>query len=179
MALTNLEIEEKVKAKFGDSVKQFTEPWGMLTFEVDRDRAIELLQFLRDEPVLNFNFLTTMSAIHYPDNEIERQFVMVYHLHNWIDNVRIRFKTYLNGENPEIETATTVFDCANWMERQEYDFFGVIFTGHPDLKRILNMDELISFPLRKEFPMEDRWRTDKDDRFFGREPYNKDEIAQN
>ncbi len=174
MALTNEIIKQKVEEKFGETVKNFTEPADMLTFEVDRAKAIELLQFMRDDETLNFNFLTTLCAVHYPDNEIESQFVVVYHLHNWMDNVRVRFKTFLNGENPEVESATKVFLTANWMERETYDFYGVIFTGHPDLRRILNMDEMVSFPMRKEFPMEDGGRTDKDDRYFGRLPMNGD-----
>jgi NADH-quinone oxidoreductase subunit C len=170
MAITNQEIQERIAAKFGESVKDFTESYAMLTFEVDRDKAIELMQFLRDDETLRFNFLTTASAVHFPDNEIERQFSMVYHMHNWVDNVRVRFKAFLNGENPEIETSTRLFNCANWMEREAYDFYGITFTGHPDLKRILNMDEMVSFPMRKEFPLEDQGRTDKDDRYFGRIP---------
>ena len=170
MAIENITIQEVITAKFGDAVRDFTESYGMLTFEVDRDKAIELMQFLRDDETLRFNFLTTAGAVHFPDNEIERQFSMVYHMHNWLDNVRVRFKTFLNGANPEIETATRLFNCANWMEREAYDFYGIIFTGHPDLKRILNMDEMVSFPMRKEFPLEDQGRTDKDDRYFGRIP---------
>jgi len=173
MSLTNEIIKQKVEEKFGESVKAFTEDaYGMFTFEVDRAKAIDLMQFLRDDETLRFNFLTTMCGVHYPDNEIERQFAVVYHMHNWLDNVRIRFKTFLNGENPEIATATTVFLTANWMEREAYDFYGIIFNGHPDLRRILNMDEMVSFPMRKEFPLEDGGRTDKDDRYFGREPVN-------
>ena len=89
-------------------------------------------------------------------------------MHNWVENVRIRVTTYLNAENPEVNTITDLFLCANWMERETWDFYGIVFTGHPQLKRILNMDEMVSFPMRKEFPMEDSGRTDKDDRFFGR-----------
>lgn len=171
MSLTNEIIKQKVEEKFGESVKAFTEEsFGLLTFEVDRNKVIDLMQFLRDDETLRFNFLTTMCGVHYPDNEIESQIAVVYHMHNWLDNVRIRFKTYLNGENPEVATATTVFLTANWMEREAYDFYGIIFTGHPDLRRILNMDEMVSFPMRKEFPLEDGSRTDKDDRYFGREP---------
>jgi NADH-quinone oxidoreductase subunit C len=165
-------IKEKLAAKFGDSVCNFTEPYGFTTFEVDRNKAIELLQFMRDDETLRFNFLTTVCVVHYPDNAVESQFAVVYHVHNWVDNVRVRFKAFLNGENPEIETATKVFLTANWMERECYDFYGVIFTGHPDLRRILNMDEMVSFPMRKEFPLEDQGRTDKDDRYFGRIPGN-------
>lgn len=168
MALDNTTVQQRIAEKFGDAVKDFTEPYGMLTFEVEPGKVIELMQFLRDDDTLRFNFLTTMCGIHYPDNEVDRQFSVVYQMHNWVDNVRVRFKAYLNGENPVIDTATRLFNCANWMEREAYDFYGISFTGHPDLKRILNMDEMVSFPMRKEFPMEDQGRTDKDDRYFGR-----------
>jgi NADH-quinone oxidoreductase subunit C len=173
MALENSVLQEAVEAKFGTAVTGFNEPWGMLTFEVEPGKVIELMRFLKEDETLNFNFLTTLCAVHYPNNEADRQIEMVYQMHNWFNNTRIRFKAYLNGDAPEIETATTLFLCANWMEREAYDFYGVIFTGHPDLKRILNMDEMVSFPMRKEFPMEDGSRTDKDDRYFGREPQNK------
>ena len=81
MALTNQEIQEKVTAKFGEAVASFTEPYDMLTFEVSRDKAIELMQFLRDDETLRFNFLTTLGGIHFPDNEVERQFVVLYQTH--------------------------------------------------------------------------------------------------
>ena len=89
-------------------------------------------------------------------------------MHNWYDNKRIKIKAFINGEKPEIKTISNIFLSSNWMERETFDFYGVNFIGHPQLKRILNMDEMISFPMRKEFPMEDSGRTDKDDRFFGR-----------
>ena len=95
----------------------------------------------------------------------------MYHLHNWYENKRIRIKTFLNA-TPEIKTISNIFSSSNWMERETYDFYGINFVGHPQLKRILNMDEMISFPMRKEFPMEDSGRTDKDDRFFGRTTTN-------
>ena len=89
-------------------------------------------------------------------------------MHNWLDNVRIRIKSYIAAPYPEIDTVSNLFASANWQERETYDFFGIVFKGHPQLKRILNMDEMVSFPMRKEFPLEDGGRTDKDDRFFGR-----------
>jgi len=165
-------IQEQLSAKFAEAVKDFTEPYGFLTFEVDRNKLVDVMQYLRDNETMRFNFLTTLCGVHYPDNEVERQFAVVYHMHNWIDNVRIRIKVFLNGQNPEVETATSLFESANWQERETYDFYGIIFTGHPDLKRILNMDEMVSFPMRKEFPLEDADRTDKDDRYFGRIPQN-------
>ncbi len=93
---------------------------------------------------------------------------MVYHLHSLTNNIRLRFKVFTNIETPDIFTATQLYSCANWMERETYDFFGVNFIGHPNLKRILNVDEMDYFPMRKEYPMEDQTRVDKDDEMFGR-----------
>lgn len=170
MALDTTTVQEKLTEKFGESVTAFSTEFGMFHFEAARDKNVEIVQYLRDS--LGFNFLTDVCGVHFPDNEIEKQFAVVYHLHNWAENVRVRFKVFLNGENPEVESLSSLFNSANWQERETYDFYGIIFTGHPDLKRILNMDEMVSFPMRKEFPMEDANRTDKDDRYFGRIPQN-------
>ena len=168
MALENFEIQEKLTATFGESVFNFTQEKSIFSLEVASDKITAVLLFLKNDEILRFNFLTDLCGIHYPDNDDNHQFTVVYHLHNWIDNVRIKIKTYLPGSNPKIKTVSNIFLCANWMERETYDFYGINFVGHPQLKRILNMDEMISFPMRKEFPMEDGGRTDKDDRFFGR-----------
>lgn len=167
MGLTNERIKERLVEKFGESVTGFSEPFGMLTFEVPKEMNLKLLQFLNDDPELKFRFLTDLQAVHYPQDK-GRELAVVYHLHNFTDNVRIRFKIFTDIENPDVFTATRLFECANWMERETYDFFGVNFVGHPNLKRILNVDEMDYFPMRKEFPMEDQTRIDKDDEMFGR-----------
>lgn len=168
MAVENNQIQDKLTAAFGDSVFHFNQENDIFSFEADADKITAVILFLKNDETLRFHFLTDLCAIHYPDNETERQFAVAYHLHNWYDNKRIRVKAFLNGETPEIKTISTIFLSANWMERETYDFYGINFKGHTQLKRILNMDEMISFPMRKEFPMEDSGRTDKDDRFFGR-----------
>ena len=168
MALDTTQIQDKLVATFGESVFNFTQEKSIFSLEVASDKITAVLLFLKNDETLRFNFLTDLCGIHYPENDENHQFTVVYHLHNWIDNVRIKIKTYISGTNPEIKTVSNVFLCANWMERETYDFYGINFIGHPQLKRILNMDEMISFPMRKEFPMEDGGRTDKDDRFFGR-----------
>lgn len=168
MALENQVIENALISKFGSSVGEFAQIHDILTFEADANSIISIMQFLKEDDVLRFNFLTDLCGMHFPDADENRQFAVVYHMHNWIDNVRVRIKCYLNGQNPEIDSVTSLFLGANWQERETYDFYGIIFQGHPQLKRILNMDEMVSFPMRKEFPMEDGGRTDKDDRFFGR-----------
>lgn len=167
MSLTNERIKERLIEKFGDQVSNITEPYGMLTFEVPNEMNLKVMQFLYDEEELNFRFLTDLQAVHYPDLK-GRELAVVYHLHNLRDNVRIRFKVFTSIEHPDVFTATKLFEAANWMERETYDFFGVNFVGHPNLKRILNVDEMTYFPMRKEFPLEDQTREDKDDEMFGR-----------
>lgn len=168
MAIETAYIQEKMQQKFADKVSKFEMQNDIFSFEVTSDSVREVILFLKEEEDTNFHFLTDLCGVHYPDNEESRQFCVVYHLHNWVENTRIRVKTYLNGTQPEVATISDVFLSSNWMERETYDFYGIKFIGHPQLKRILNMDEMVSFPLRKEFPMEDNGRTDKDDRFFGR-----------
>lgn len=168
MALETAYIQEKMTQKFGNKVLNFSMSRDVFSFEATSDAIYEVIRTLKTEEDLNFHFLTDLCGVHYPDNDENHQFAVVYHLHNWVENVRVRITTYLKGENPEVHSMTDLFLCTNWMERETYDFYGINFIGHPQLKRILNMDEMVSFPMRKEFPMEDSGRTDKDDRFFGR-----------
>jgi NADH-quinone oxidoreductase subunit C len=168
MALESVDIQSKLQETFGDHVKYFRTEYDMFVLEADVDVVYNVIKFLKEEPSLNFNFLTDLCGVHYPDSDINEQFCVVYHLHNWYENKRILVKTFLSGSNPEVKSVVSLFNCANWMERETFDFYGIIFEGHPNLVRILNMDEMTSFPMRKEFPMEDSGRTDKDDRFFGR-----------
>lgn len=167
MALTNELIQQRLQDKFGDVLSGFEEPYGMLTFSAPRDQNLKVMQFLYDDPELKFDFLTDLCAVHYPER-VGEELAVVYHMHNLVENVRIRFKVYLPIEQPDVFTATKIFEAANWMERETYDFYGVNFVGHPNLKRILNVDEMDYFPLRKEYPLEDQSRIDKDDEMFGR-----------
>jgi NADH-quinone oxidoreductase subunit C len=139
----------------------------MLTFEAPKELNLKVLNFLNDDEELKFRFLTDLCAVHYPEQK-GRELAVVYHLHNLTDNIRIRFKVFTDINKPDVYTATGLFSAANWMERETYDFYGVNFVGHPNLKRILNVDEMDYFPLRKEYPLEDSTRIDKDDEMFGR-----------
>jgi NADH-quinone oxidoreductase subunit C len=167
MSLTNEHIRQRLIDKFGDQVTAFEEQYGMLGFEVPKELNLKVLNFLYDDQELKFRFLTDLCAVHFPGNT-GKELAVVYHLHNLVDNVRIRFKVFTDIKNPDVYTASGLFSSANWMERETYDFFGVNFVGHPNLKRILNVDEMDYFPLRKEFPLEDQSRVDKDDDMFGR-----------
>lgn len=160
-------VLEKLKAKFGDDIIAAEQAYDFPVFEIRREKVVDILRYLSSDPELNFHFLTTLCGLHYPDNKGKELGVM-YQLHNMSRGWRIRLKTFFPVNDPFVPSITGIFASANWMERQEYDFFGIQFKGHPDLRRILNMDEMNYFPMRKEFPLEDGTRTDKDDTMFGR-----------
>lgn len=167
MVLTNDTIKQKLVEKFPDQLTEWHEPYGMLTFTAPKDQNLKVLQFLYDDAELKFQFLTDLQAVHYPERKGE-ELAVVYHLHNLVDNVRIRFKVFADIKKPDVFSATALYQSANFMERETFDFYGVIFLGHPNLIRILNVDEMDYFPMRKEFPLEEQTRIDKDDEMFGR-----------
>lgn len=167
MAIDNQYIQTTLTEKFGDLVANFEDNYGMLSFEAPKEQNLKVLQFLFDEPTLGFQFLTDLCAVNYPDDK-GRELAVVYHLHNLAQNTRIRFKVYTAIDNTDVFTASKLYASADWMERETYDFYGVNFVGHHNLKRILNVDEMDYFPLRKQYPLEDQTRIDKDDEMFGR-----------
>jgi len=164
--VTNHNLIQSLTEKFGEKITSVSEPYGLLTFETTKDVIIEVLRFLKEHSAAKFNFLTDITAVHYPEKE--KGIAVVYHIHSMVNKIRVRIKVFIDERNPEIPTATTLWNAANWMERETYDLFGVKFEGHPDLRRILNMDELGVFPMLKQYPLEDPNRVDKKDEYFGR-----------
>lgn len=164
--LDNQIIIERLVAVFGDRVRVIGQPHGLLAIETEATDLVELLTFVKNDEILRLNYLTDITAVHYP-NQV-RPYAVVYHVHNLFQNIRLRIKVFVGGENPTVPSATSIWKGANWMERETYDFFGIHFEGHPDLRRILNMDDLDVFPMRKEYPLEDPNRIDKKDFYFGR-----------
>lgn len=163
--VTNTAIIDLLAEKFGEQLFDVNEPYGLLTFSTTKDKVIPVLSFLKENGKINFNFLTDITAVHYPEKE---QIAVVYHLHSMINSVRVRLKVFLHEKQAVMASATSLWNAANWMERETYDFFGVKFEGHPDLRRILNMDDLGVYPMLKQYPLEDPNRVDKKDEFFGR-----------
>lgn len=154
-----------LKEKFGDDILSIETPYDFLTINVSPNRIVETIKFLFDHKDLQFQYLTTLCGLHFPD---ANQIGVMYQLHSLVTNKRLRIKIFLPAENPVTPTITNIFAAANWMERETYDFFGVQFQGHPDLRRILNVEDMIIFPMRKEYPLEDQTREDKKDFMFGR-----------
>ncbi len=167
MEITNGYILKELQDKFGEDIYNTTEPYGMITIEFNKEKIVELLSYLYHHTQLQMQFLTDVCGIHYPDNA-GKELGVVYHVHSLQNNIRLRIKCFMPNDAPNIPTVSDLFSSANWQERETFDFYGINFTGHPNLKRILNVDEMDYFPLRKEYPLEDQTRTDKDDTYFGR-----------
>jgi NADH-quinone oxidoreductase subunit C len=153
----------KLQVKFGLDILSVDKLSDIPSMVVSKTIIHGVIDFLKSEGYL---FLTDLCGIHYPDQELELG--VIYHLHDFTKNQRIRIKTFVEKDHPVLPTMTDIFSGANWMERETYDFYGILFEGHPNLKRILNVEYLDYFPMRKEYPLEDPTREDKDDRYFGR-----------
>lgn len=158
-------VLRKLTEQFSGAILSDELQADMLCITIKKESVQGILLFLRDESELQYDFLTTLCGMHYPEKE---QLGVVYHLHSFVNNHRIRIKTATGIENPTVPTATTIWPSANWMEREAFEFFGIQFEGHPNLVRILNVDDFVGFPMRKDFPLEDQTREDKDDVMFGR-----------
>ncbi len=160
-------IHDKLKSKFGEDIISAEQAYDFPVYTVSKKKIIEIISFLYNEEELGFRFLTTMCGIHFPDNK-GGEFCVMYQLHNMPKNWRIRLKAYTPANDMEYPTLTGIFSTANWMEREAFDFYGFIFKGHPNLIRILNMEDMTYHPMRKEYPLEDGTREDKNDTMFGR-----------
>lgn len=164
--MTNEFVLEAINREFPESVLATAEPYGMLTLEIRKEDIKKVIHHLRDSS-LEIQFLTDICGVHYPENK-EKELGVVYHLQNMKTSFRIRLKAFSTRENAEFESLTDLYAGANWMERETYDFYGIKFKGHPDLRVILNMEDLGYHPMLKEYRLEDGTRSDKDDKMFGR-----------
>lgn len=160
-------VETKLRENFGDAVISAEMMRDFPVFTIKRDKIVDVIKYLYDDPEMEFRFLTDLCGIHFPDNK-GQELGVIYHLHNMPKNRRIRLRIFFSVNDAIVPTLTTVFSAANWMERETYDFFGIVFKGHPNMKRILNVEDMVGFPMRKEFPLDDQQREDKNDSMFGR-----------
>jgi NADH-quinone oxidoreductase subunit C len=124
--------------------------FGQLTVAIDISRIVEVVRHLRDDPALRFVSFIDVTAVDYPGRE--RRFDVVYHLLSPTLNARIRLRGEAN-ETTQVPSIIDVFPGADWFERECYDLYGVIFTGHPDMRRILTDYGFDGHPLRKDFPL--------------------------
>ncbi len=146
------------------SIELSVDDYGMHNAVITKDEIHGVIEKLKEA---GFNFLTDLTGSHYPEEE-GREFQVVYHLHHFYDNHRIRLKVNLSKDDLAIPSVTDLYAGANWMERETFDFYGIQFSNHPNLSRILNVDDMDYHPMRKEFALEDETREDKEDKYFGR-----------
>jgi NADH-quinone oxidoreductase subunit C len=131
---------------------------GDETLVVDPHKIVSVLRTLRDDAVAQMNFLVDLTCVDYLGRD--PRFEIVYHLRSMATGQRLRVKAPLadmeDGSNPQIDSITSLWASANWMEREVWDLYGIKFRGHPDLRRILMYEEFVGHPLRKDYPKEKR-----------------------
>jgi NADH-quinone oxidoreductase subunit C len=142
-------LEARVKALLGDRVIESNLAYGELTLRLHRETILDAVRMLHDDPDCRFISIVDVCGADYPERD--ERFDVVYHLLSPTRNVRIRLKVRTDDETP-VPSITPVFPGADWYEREAYDFFGILFSGHPDLRRILTDYGFDGHPLRKDFP---------------------------
>jgi NADH-quinone oxidoreductase subunit C len=142
-------IEERVVALLGDRIIERSTACGELTVRVHRETIVDAVRMLHDDEATRFISIVDVCGADYPERD--ERFDVVYHLLSPQKNVRIRLKVRTDDEIP-VPSITPVFPGADWYEREAYDFFGILFSGHPDLRRILTDYGFDGHPLRKDFP---------------------------
>jgi NADH-quinone oxidoreductase subunit C len=154
--LTNDAIVERACEHFPGSITESSVFRGELTLEVNKDKITDICTWLRDNPDLEFHQLIDLCGVDYEAYEDRTQpsrFAVVYHLLSVAKNTRLRLRAYLDPELPQIKSVVDVWSVANWFEREAFDLFGIVFEGHPDLRRLLTDYGFIGHPFRKDFPL--------------------------
>jgi len=142
---------DRIKEKFADQIVETGYYAGEVTVKLKHERAEEIWRFLRDDSDLRFDYLSNLTAVHWPERP--KPFEVVYHLYSVAKRQRINLKCDV-GEGEQPPTACRTWPTANWHEREVFDLFGIRFHGHPDMTRILMTDDWVGHPLRKDYPLE-------------------------
>ena len=143
---------ERLFAGFGEAVERVVVDRGELTLHVRREHLVELARTFRDSPELRFEVCTGVSGVHYPQ-DVGAELHAVYHLLSMTHNRRVRLEVACPDEDPHIPSVVSVYPTNDWHERETYDFFGIVFDGHPALTRIEMPDDWVGHPQRKDYPL--------------------------
>jgi len=144
-------LVKRLKARFGEAIGGASEFIGQLSVIVAGDQIVAICNFLKSDEKTPFDYLSDLTCVHYPDNK-QTPFEVVYNLYSISENERVRLKAKTSEEG--VESVTSVWPAANWLEREVFDLFGVQFKNHPDLRRLLLPPDWEGYPLRKDFPLE-------------------------
>jgi NADH-quinone oxidoreductase subunit C len=150
MAVTPDQIAEHIAAGLPGAIAASSIAYDELTLTTAAADIVRVLTYLRDDPECKFTVLVDLCGVDYPGRA--ERFEVVYHLLSIARNARVRVKIPANAETP-VPSVVSVFPAANWFEREAYDMYGILFSGHPDLRRILTDYGFSGFPLRKDFPL--------------------------
>lgn len=161
---TTEQMIEALKSQFGDIafeakplVMRGTEPGDQMYIRVEADRLIEVMTFLRDDATCKFEQLVDLTCVDYlnfPD--ATDRYGVIYSLLSITHNHRLWVKAFVNDPAPKLPSVTSIWKGADWMEREVYDMYGIVFEGHPDLRRILTWEGFPAYPLRKDYPLRGR-----------------------
>jgi NADH-quinone oxidoreductase subunit C len=144
-------VVDRLKARFGEKSFETSEFRNELTIIVPKGQIVEVCRFLKEDTELRFDFLADLCGIDM--NTPQKRFGVIYNLYSLASKQRIRLKTFTEEEDPKVPTVTGVWGTANWHERETYDMFGIVFEGHPDLRRVYMPEDFEHYPLRKDFPL--------------------------
>lgn len=147
---SNHPLVKKLKSKFGDAIGDASEFIGQLSVYVAGEQIVAVCDYLRSDRESSFNYLSDLTCVHYPERR-EAPFEIVYNLFSIDENERVRLKVRTSAS---VDSVTGVWPAANWLEREVFDLFGVTFTNHPDLRRLLLPPDWEGHPLRKDYPLE-------------------------
>ena len=149
--MENQIVLERLKSRLGDGIQEAKEFRGELTVVVPKERIVEICSFLKNDPELAYEFLSDLCGIDMYTPE--KRFGVIYNLLSLKNKHRLRVKTFVEEENPSVKTVTGIWGTANAHERETFDMFGIVFEGHPDLRRMYMPEDFEYYPLRKDFPL--------------------------
>jgi len=144
-------VVTKLQTRFPDTIGKVTSRLGETTIEVEKDALLDIARFLRDDEDMQFALLSDVTAVDYLPQE--PRFAVVYHLLSLAHRRRLCLRVWVSEAEAELPSVTGVWPGANWYEREVYDMFGISFTGHPALRRILMPDDWEGHPLQKDYPL--------------------------
>ena len=143
---------EEIKKRLGEkTIVETREFRDEITVVIPRDALLDVARLLKEDPALDYCFLSDLCGVDWPGRT--ERFDVVYNLYSVSHNSRLRLKVRLKENELSLHSVTGIWPTANWHEREAFDMFGIEFTGHPDLTRILNPDDFKGFPFRKDFPI--------------------------
>jgi len=146
-------ILEYLREKFPEKIKEISVEFGDEIIIIDKDSLLDIVKFLKNDPYA-FTMLLDLTCVDYKGQK--ERFQMIYHFFSLSSNERLRINISLPEKDPSIDSLTPFWKNANWLEREVYDMFGILFNGHPDLRRIFMYDGFEGYPLRKDYPLQKR-----------------------